>query len=197
MRPVNFVDAAVLSFVDAMRELPSIEATPLQKPGKGKYKPDPAETSSIYTSEAAVRGEFSLPYRFVPEALQKHLLPILWVYACIFPAAFEVLQLIRGHTVLEGCRPLTHRNLYGTGSELVWRVIENAKFEALNMQGQDVLYAALENQCRSTAAFVFPAMFDSSSVIIPQCVNIWKRMRNDWSQMSERSSWKSQNTPAS
>ncbi|CDJ39102.1 hypothetical protein, conserved [Eimeria tenella] len=49
-----------LSFVDAMRELPSIEATPLQKPGKGKYKPDPAETSSIYTSEAAVRESMQI-----------------------------------------------------------------------------------------------------------------------------------------
>ncbi|CDI80239.1 hypothetical protein, conserved [Eimeria praecox] len=43
------------TFHYAMRQLPGIKASPIQKPGKGGPKPDPAEMSSMYTSESAVK----------------------------------------------------------------------------------------------------------------------------------------------
>lgn len=42
-----------------MRRLPGIQASPIVKPGKGQYKPDPAEMSDIYTSDSAVKGELN------------------------------------------------------------------------------------------------------------------------------------------
>ncbi|KAL8447010.1 hypothetical protein Emag_004482 [Eimeria magna] len=97
--------------------------------------------------------------------------------------AYEMLQLIRGHTVLENCKPLTHKNLYGSANELVSRMLENAKFEAMNLQNHDVLYAVLENQCRTTAFFVFPQTSDQHNIVVPQCVKAWEGMRTDWSQL--------------
>ncbi|KAL8270280.1 hypothetical protein Esti_005796 [Eimeria stiedai] len=98
--------------------------------------------------------------------------------------AYELLQLIRGHTVLENCKPLTHKNLYGTANELVSRMLENAKFEAMNLHNHDVLYAVLENQCRTTAFFVFPQASDHHNIIVPKCVKAWEGMRTDWSQLA-------------
>ncbi|CDJ51825.1 hypothetical protein, conserved [Eimeria brunetti] len=99
--------------------------------------------------------------------------------------SYEILQLIRAYTALEGCTPLTDRNLYGTGSELVARVVENAKFEAVDMEGEDTLQSVLENQCRSAVAFVFPGTLNPFSLVIPHCVDVWQKMRSDWSQLGQ------------
>ncbi|OEH79913.1 hypothetical protein cyc_02194 [Cyclospora cayetanensis] len=97
--------------------------------------------------------------------------------------SYELLQLIRGYTALEGCRPLTHKSLYGTANELVFRMIENARFEVLDMEGQDILYAVLENQCRTTAAFTFPGNRPEWTTVIPKCLKVWEQARRDWSQL--------------
>ncbi|XP_026189752.1 uncharacterized protein LOC34619083 [Cyclospora cayetanensis] len=99
--------------------------------------------------------------------------------------AYELLQLIRGYTALEGCRPLTHKSLYGTANELVFRMIENARFEVLDMEGQDILYAVLENQCRTTAAFTFPGNRPEWTTVIPKCLKVWEQARRDWSQLGQ------------
>ncbi|KAL8433279.1 hypothetical protein ACSSS7_004064 [Eimeria intestinalis] len=99
--------------------------------------------------------------------------------------SYELLQMIRGHTVLENCKPVTHKNLYGTANELASRMLENAKFEAMNLQNHDVLYAVLENQCRTTAFFVFPQTSDQHRIVVPQCAKAWEEMRSDWSQLGQ------------
>ncbi|KAL8432976.1 hypothetical protein Efla_001184 [Eimeria flavescens] len=141
-----------LNFLNAIRQLPGIQANPIASQVTGKYKDDPAKMSNIYTATDAVK-------------------------------AYELLQFIRGFTVLADCKPLTHKNLYGSANELVPRMIENAKFEAMNIQDHELLFSVLENQCRTTAFFVFPQAVHINTIVVPQCPRAWEKMKDDWSQL--------------